>query len=74
MLKTVNSESSAAGGSPAVGDWRSRSVPKAYPKGEQLSGGLVGDLNPPPTRMPTARLTTNGALGVVFPPRNEIDD
>ncbi|MBW4500647.1 MAG: hypothetical protein KME57_14085 [Scytonema hyalinum WJT4-NPBG1] len=25
--------------------------------------GLVGDLNPPPTLMPTARLLTNGALG-----------
>ncbi|MBW4499478.1 MAG: hypothetical protein KME57_07890 [Scytonema hyalinum WJT4-NPBG1] len=30
--------------------------------------GLVGDLNPPPTLMPTARLTTNGPIGVVFPP------
>jgi hypothetical protein len=31
-------ESSAAGGFPAVGDWRSRSVPKAYPEGEGIEG------------------------------------
>ncbi|WP_143172940.1 hypothetical protein [Scytonema sp. HK-05] len=29
--------------------------------------GFRTDLNPPPTLMPTARLLTNGALGVVFP-------
>jgi len=33
-------ESSAAGGFPAVGDWRSRSVPKAYPEGEGLGVGF----------------------------------
>ncbi|WP_143173025.1 hypothetical protein [Scytonema sp. HK-05] len=33
-----------------------------------MTPAMARDLNPPPTLMPTARLTTNDPIGVVFPP------
>jgi hypothetical protein len=35
---------------------------------------MVGDLDSSLTPMPTTRLTTNGVLGVVFPPRSDKTD